>query len=499
MGDCPNFSPGSRLFCLAMKDPSGTRLAVEAEINSTPLGRGLTKAYKLSQTGFNDMSHEDQSMKASPSIAQPIQMEAILRDEGEGPIWMQGVAFAWFLSTFAIFPGNEFFLYPLALVFIVTLFFERDRVMPILARCWWIFLIPILSLISFAWSSYPAETIRFGMFFILSALSLVIIGALLSARQILRAFFFCAVAGTALAITELPSIQATAVSEYLGQKNFYAMKMMVGMITGFAVAMNKEENPLIRMLGLIMIPINLYLVLAANSTTSMLLSFLALVLLILFQLFWVSSRGIKGLRTLIAGLGCIVLSLGALLALGAVNSSVVSEALGALGKDTTLTGRTALWEQASRTSAEHPVLGVGVGSFWQYDVGAAQTLAENDHRDPGTALGFHSSYWESRVHLGWTGLLCLIFAIGMVIWKAGQTFFAQATLERSCFFVAALIIFAMSFTESFLFGFFQPAVYIFNLAGITAIVSGYRERRVTLNLIPEDDMENITQDRLVPA
>lgn len=427
--------------------------------------------------------------------AEPVRVKAIMRDTTKGPIWFQAVAFFWFISTFAVFPGNAFFLYPLSAVFMVIFYFKRDRIMPLLAKCWWMFLIPSLALLSVTWSGYPASTIRLGLFFFLSALSLIIIGALMTERQILRAFFFCALAGTALAITELGAIMATSTSEYLGQKNYYAMKMMIGMIAGFAVAMNKNENPILRLMGLMLIPVDLFLVLAASSATSMVLSFMAIFLLIVAQLFWVSTKGVQGLRSFVAGFSVVLVSVGALVALGAVNSSVVNDGLSAIGKDSTFTGRTALWEQAGRTSAENPVLGVGVGGFWQYDVGAAQTLAINDDRDPGTKLGFHSAYWEARVHLGWVGFACLLFAFGMVLWKSAQSFIVEATFERACFFVGALIMISMSFTESFLFGFFQPAVYIFYLAGVTAIASAHRQKEVILNLIPDEEEDQ----NLVPA
>lgn len=404
---------------------------------------------------------------------------------------MQIVTFLWFVSTFAIFPGNEFFLYPLSLIFITTLYFERDRIMPIMARCWWIFPVPFLALISFTWSDYPSSSIRYGMFYLLSPLTLIVIAAMLTERQIFRALFLCALAGTALAITELGAIMSTQTSAYLGQKNYYAMKMMIGMIAGFAVAMNKEENPILRLIGLILIPIDLFLIYAADSTTSMVMSVLALFLLIVARVFWISSRGVQGLRSFVAGIAVFAISAGALVALGAANSSVVNDALGAMGKDTTFTGRTALWEQAERTSAEHPILGVGMGAFWQYDVGAAQTLVLNDNREAGTILGFHNSYWEARVHLGFVGLFFLLLSYAIILWKSAKTFLIDATLERAAFFVAALIMFSMSFTESFLFGALQPAIYAFHLAGITAIATSYRRRRVVLNLIPEYDDETL--------
>ena len=97
--------------------------------------------------------------------AEPVRVKAIMRDTTKGPIWFQAVAFFWFISTFAVFPGNAFFLYPLSAEFMVIFYFKRDRIMPLLAKCWWMFLIPSLALLSVTWSGYPASTIRLGLFF----------------------------------------------------------------------------------------------------------------------------------------------------------------------------------------------------------------------------------------------------------------------------------------------------------------------------------------------
>ncbi len=419
--------------------------------------------------------------------ATPLRVPAILHDRSPAPLWMEGVATLWFISTFAIFPGNAFLLYPLAAVFIAILYFEARRIIPVLAKCWFLFLIPIMVILSFIWSPYSGDAIRYGMFFVLSALSMVIIGTMLTERQILRSIFLCAVAGTALAVTEIGAIMATGVSEYLGQKNFFAVKMMIGMVMAYAVLANKEEHLILRLLALLILPIDFALVVAANSATALILAIVAMLMLIFGQIFWVNSRGVPGLRPLIAGVA-IALGLSiVLLALSLFGNTSVEDLLAALGKDSTFTGRTALWEQARRTSAEHPILGVGAGGFWQYDVGAAQTLVENDNKAPGTVLGFHSSYLETQVHLGYVGLSLLILFIGITLWKVTKSFLVDGSLERTCFFVGALIVFSMSFTESLLFAFFQPGIYVFTLAVVTVIASASRKRRVIVNLVPEKD------------
>ena len=421
----------------------------------------------------------------SASANEPLRVRANLHDDTPAPLWMEGVATLWFISTFAVFPGDSLLLYPLVLVFFAVFLFERDRFAPSLFRCWFLFTIPLLCGLSYIWAAYPSAALREAIFFFLSSFTVVIIGSLLTERQVLRAFFFCALVGTGLALSELSSIQARGASEFLGQKNYYAMKMMIAMIAAFAIAMNSKENPILRLIGIATVPIAFFLVTAANSATSLVLGSLALLLLIFGQAIWVNARNVRGLRTTIIGFAAASWAASALAIISIFDIATVDGALELMGRDSTLTGRTALWDQAQRTSAEHPMLGVGAASFWQYDVGAAQSLALNDNRAAGTKLGFHNSYLEAQVHLGWSGLglLCVMVAISM--WKSIRGVIGDATFERMCFFVAALVIFGMSFTESIIFAYFHPGVYIFHLAAITAIATRYRTKSVVVRLVPE--------------
>ena len=417
--------------------------------------------------------------------SKPLRVRAFLRDDTPAPLWIEGVTTLWFLSTYAYFPGSTQLLYLLILVFFAIFFFHRDRIIPILFRCWFLFTIPLVCALSVTWAAYPNDAMREAIFFFLSSFTVVIIGSLMTMQQILRAFFFCAVIGTGLAVTELSVIQSTQTSEYLGQKNFYAMKMLIGMISAFSVAMNKNEHAGLRLMALILVPVDFYLIMAANSATSLIMAILALFMLIFGQALWVNVKNVQGFRAIIVGVAIGSAAGGGLFAMGAFNITSLDSALGVIGKDSTFTGRTALWDQAERTSAEHPLLGVGAASFWQYDVGDAQTLSINDGKGAGTKLGFHSSYLEAQVHLGYVGLSCLVLVVAITLWKAFLGFWRDVTFEKLCFFVAALIVFSMSFTESFIFAYFHPGIYIFNLAAVSAIALGHRRRPVYVNLIPE--------------
>ncbi|MEL6827623.1 MAG: O-antigen ligase family protein [Pseudomonadota bacterium] len=414
---------------------------------------------------------------ASLSKSNPLVLPALLKTQAKGQVWVQALTVLWLASTFAIFPGNGLLLYPLTLIFIALAVVERAQVFPLLLKSWFLFSVPVFSLISVGWSDYPAAGLQLSAFLILTVFMMVVVAALLTERQIIRCFFFCAIFGTALAIPEYATI-ATQGSEYLGAKNFYGMKMMISMVVAYAVAANPKEPLPLRLAAAVLIPIDFFLVVVANSVTMLALAGVSLLLLVMLQIFWVKAAALGGMRSVF-----VLVILAAMLVVGisflnADSSSFANQILTSLGKDTTLTGRTDLWEQALLTHQENPWFGVGAAGFWQYDTGAAQTLVENLNMKPGTALGFHNSYLEVLVHLGLVGLTIFILFNLWCVAKNVQGIIRESTFERATFLVAAFIPISVSFTESILWSFLNPMIYLFLLGPLTLLASDLRKKIV---------------------
>ena len=77
----------------------------------------------------------------------------------------------------------------------------------------------------------------------------------------------------------------------------------------------------------------------------------------------------------------------------------------AMGRNSTLTGRTELWEELIQMS-EHPWVGTGFESFWLGD--RAKALWENHWWHPNEA---HNGYLEVFLNLGWVGVALLGFVM----------------------------------------------------------------------------------------
>lgn len=77
-----------------------------------------------------------------------------------------------------------------------------------------------------------------------------------------------------------------------------------------------------------------------------------------------------------------------------------------IGEDSTLTGRTILWDELMRIASQNPILGSGYGGFWIGNIG--NNLWEIFQWNPGQA---HNGYLDVYIDLGLIGVVLLISMI----------------------------------------------------------------------------------------
>jgi O-antigen ligase len=131
-------------------------------------------------------------------------------------------------------------------------------------------------------------------------------------------------------------------------------------------------------------------------------------MLAVIPLFLMSARdprlaiGVAILATLLAGGGLII-----------ATSGEVAEIV---GRDATLSGRTALWAVLLRTAQEHPWLGHGFNAFWEsFPVWLEGWV-------PGQA---HNGYLDLFLELGAVGLILFLGSLALALWRALQQFHAM--------------------------------------------------------------------------
>lgn len=99
---------------------------------------------------------------------------------------------------------------------------------------------------------------------------------------------------------------------------------------------------------------------------------------------------------------------GVIIAVAGVYLGAVDLVLGLFGKDSTLTGRTYLWEQGIEAAAQHPFFGVGYQAYWVQGFSEPERLWEEFFIGSRSGFHFHNTFIETTVETGFIGLLLLV-------------------------------------------------------------------------------------------
>ncbi|UVK39174.1 O-antigen ligase family protein [Mesorhizobium sp. AR10] len=200
--------------------------------------------------------------------------------------------------------------------------------------------------------------------------------------------------------------------------------------------------------------LSVYMLAIAHSATSVASLPAALAIVILLAMSKVLSRRYR--RVLFAVGACTLVAS----VFAALNLGLMDFVLGIFGKDSTLTGRTYLWEQGWEAAQQFPILGYGYAAYWVQGFAEAERLWAEFFITTRTGFHFHNTYIETLVELGFVGmsLISLIILrafyghISTVIfrdWRADSVVLAGAVglmLLRSFFEVEML---GPYFTASF--------------------------------------------------
>jgi exopolysaccharide production protein ExoQ len=399
--------------------------------------------------------------------------------------WEQVIVTLWVLCTFIVFPGNELILYPCALAFLVLFAVYWDTTLPLAIRAWLLLLVPVLGTLSAGWSPEPARAARGGAMMILHFLIMVTIAARLTRQQIVRAVFFAGVIAIGFAA---PLINTFDQGGPYGSKNIFAIRMLICVIASLAIAFEAKEHVLLRLFAIPVAVVAFVFMIIADSATALVFSIVGILVMIGLWMVWQPVARVRHLRTFVLLLLAAVVSAITIALLAMPSNTLVDDFLAALGKDSTLTNRTIIWEAGNRAADENPWLGLGFEGFWRDETGAAQTLNELDHKAFGTKLSFHNTYIEVRVALGWVGFVCLVTALTWSYVRTVLGWFRSQGMASSFFLTIATVILVSTFTESYMLGTFDTFVLLFYTAPLTALAEKYHAgERQYVRLRPNPD------------
>lgn len=107
----------------------------------------------------------------------------------------------------------------------------------------------------------------------------------------------------------------------------------------------------------------------------------------------------------------VAVLLGAVVAVGALQGGAIDSVLAVFGKDSTLTGRTYLWQQGIAAAQASPLVGTGYQAYWVQGFSEAERLWEEFYIGSRSGFHFHNMFIETMVETGIIGLLLLCMVL----------------------------------------------------------------------------------------
>lgn len=274
-------------------------------------------------------------------------------------------------------------------------------------------LLPMFAMASWLWSVDPHASRYYGFQFLITALIGCIIGAGLDRKAAMRGVFlaFAIYAFSSLIFGRSVSwgggaMGSSAFAGLAQAKNTAGDCGAVGIILSLAVLFDsiEERRFWFGLLALVAMGVQTDMLLASHSSGAVLAVAIAAPLFLL----WNVSRIFSKPARVVTGVSAILGIATAVLTQHIWLPPLIEQMSRAMGKDSTLTGRTYLWGRAAALIEEKPLLGVGYNAFWRKGNLDAEGLWRYAGITSRSGFNFHSTPTELLVHLGYVGLTLFI-------------------------------------------------------------------------------------------
>jgi exopolysaccharide production protein ExoQ len=361
--------------------------------------------------------------------------------------------FLWLCSAFSLAFNQAIPTIPAVIfLFAVLLYCVLFPVRAYLALTWnlvpWILV--LFGLLSIIWSEQPAQSARAVPQIAITVLAAIMFAQGLQARSFIAISMYAFIASI-VANLYLPHI--------FGSKNQVGLTLALIMLSSFWVMLDKQQPKLSRTIALLAFLGTPSMLVDASSQGAVLAGGLALLTsLIPFLLRRLHSTT----RSFLIGSGVLVVivALGIAL-LGIDNLSAVL--LESIGKDSSFTGRTLLWSNATNIIADHP-FGLGLQAFWVEANEDAVRFWETFYITSHSGFHFHDLWLETGVELGLVGIL-IAAGTTLVVFISIWRWVLRDPCPESCFFLGfATFIVSRTIGEVELYGQFSLTSMIFMAA-----------------------------------
>ena len=334
---------------------------------------------------------------------------------GENAIYaIRTVALSLFCFAYSTIFGQVAILLYYAL-WIPLIAVDYRRVLGSYSRYLWLFAFAAFAFLSIFWSQAPSISMRADIQYISCVICTLIAVRVLDVRTLTLG----AVAGAALVLLfsilfgryeydtmdgNFSFVGAFASKNQLG---FYAS---LGIIFSFAAVFIYGERRLWMMASGFVGLMAAYCLFASQSATSVITTAAIVALLMGLRLVLMLTPEHRKLLVIGGGVAAVMLIV------AGVYLGAVDVILGIFGKDSTLTGRTYLWQQGIEAWKQNPAFGIGYQAYWVQGFAEPERLWKEFFIGARTGFHFHNTYIETAVELGFIGVIILAVTMIAMLW-----------------------------------------------------------------------------------
>ncbi|MDQ0322499.1 exopolysaccharide production protein ExoQ [Pararhizobium capsulatum DSM 1112] len=327
------------------------------------------------------------------------------------------------------------------------IFLDYRRVLGDYNRNLWIFGFAVFACLSVFWSAAPSMTARTGIQY------LTHVGCALIAVRVLdiRTLTCGAIAGTGVVLVysmlfgvyHLDPLDGTV--SFVGafaSKNQLGFYASLGVYFAFATVVTLRERRIWLVASGIVGMLACYALLASQSATSVLTT--AAVVSAAIGMRVLLRLSPKHRKMVFIGGGVAFVAFIAAF----ISSGGTDLVLGAFGKDSTLTGRTYLWQQGMQAAADNPYFGVGYQAYWVQGFSQPERLWEEFFIGSRAGFHFHNTFIEAAVETGLIGLFLLCSILIITLFGQLKRFLARANdPEATVLFGVSVLLGMRAFVE----------------------------------------------------
>jgi O-antigen ligase len=315
--------------------------------------------------------------------------------------------------------------FPADLFALTVLWVHRDQLFPLALRNALLLTWPLLAMTSTIWSINPGLSFYHGV----QLLMTVAVGMMLTLHaDLLRILQFSFVAMLVvgficlLLVYMTPADAAWPTGEWVGayrHKNTLGNAMAAQIITGVCLLL-QGWRPLLTGSG---IAFAAWLMLMSRSSAAIVTLVTTLSLLVFVFVYrrgYIALLFAVGLVIFIAGAGLLISDL--------MQANLYDSILEHLGKDSSLTGRTVLWDFGIDAFSERPWLGFGYKGWWTGEGTEAPILRMVAQQELSM---FHNNFIEVAVAFGVWGPIALVSVIVFAFWISVRMFLIDPQYIRA--------------------------------------------------------------------